>query len=327
VGGNAVILKPAEQAGACAAALFSILQEAGLDGDYLQLVPGIGEEVGAHLAAHPDVDFLVFTGSREVGLRIWESAARASALGRGPRKVVCEMGGKNAMIVDVGADPDEAIPAVLHSAFGYAGQKCSALSRLILLDRGHGKFLKRLLEAAESVRCGPALAPGTIVPAVIDATAKARLDGILGRARAEATVAFEGRVPGGEGHFVPPVILTDVAPDSWLTREEFFGPILTVQVARDLDEAFRWANGTDYALTGGVFSRSPSTLERARREFRAGNLYLNRAITGAMVERHPFGGYGMSGGGTKAGGPDMVREFLIPRAVSENCLRRGFAPE
>ena len=330
VTGNTVVMKPAEQTPVIAHRLMDLFIAAGLPPGVVNLLTGFGEEVGAPLVAHPHTDFIAFTGSRAVGLKIWEAAGRTLPGQANLKKVVCEMGGKNALIIDRDADLDEAIPAVLASAFGFAGQKCSALSRLIVLADIHDRFVARLIAAAAATPVGDPALPGTVVGPVIDAEARAKiLDHIAGGART-ATLAWQGTLPAaltaGGGHFVPPTIFTDVQPDTALAQEEIFGPVLAVIKVRDLDEAFAVANATDYALTGGLFSRSPRALARAERELLCGNVYLNRAITGAIVERHPFGGFKMSGGGTKAGGKGYLENFVFPRVIVENMLRRGFTP-
>ncbi len=330
VAGNTVIMKPAEQTAVLASALMDIFVEAGVPAGVINLLTGFGEEVGAHLVAHPQLDFVAFTGSRSVGLKIWETAGRTPPGQANLKKVVCEMGGKNALIVDDDADLDEAIPATLSSAFGFSGQKCSALSRLIVLEEIHDEFVARLLAAAAALPIGDPALPGTVVGPVIDADAQRKILGLIEQGKREATLAWQATLPPAVmesgGHFVPPTIFTHVKPDAVIAREEIFGPVLAVINVRDLDEAFAVANATDYALTGGLFSRSPRALERAEREFLVGNLYLNRGITGAIVERHPFGGFRMSGGGTKAGGRGYLENFLFPRAIAENVLRRGFTP-
>ncbi len=329
VAGNAVIMKPAEQTTLIAAALMDILTEAGAPAGVLQFLPGRGEDVGAHLVAHPGIDFVAFTGSRAVGCRIWEAAARTQPGQANLKKVVCEMGGKNALIIDNDADLDEAIPAALYSAFGFSGQKCSALSRLIVLEEVYDRFVERFVSACSSIPVGDPAEPGTLVGPVIDAEARDKILGIIERGRSEAKLAFQATLPGGlaeGGTYVPPTVFVDVPPSASVARDEIFGPVVAILRARDLDEAFRIAMDVDYALTGGLFSRSPSALERAQREYLVGNLYLNRGITGAIVERHPFGGFRMSGGGTKAGGKGYLENFLFPRAVAENIMRRGFTP-
>ncbi|HWA28237.1 MAG TPA: L-glutamate gamma-semialdehyde dehydrogenase [Lacunisphaera sp.] len=325
VAGNCVIMKPAEQTSVIGATLMEVLTEAGVPAGVLAFLPGHGEDIGAHLTGHKDVDFVAFTGSRAVGCKIWETAGRTLPGQANLKKVVCEMGGKNALIIDNDADLDEAIPAALYSAFGFSGQKCSALSRLIVLDEVYDSFVERFLSACPSLPVGDPALPGTVVGPVIDADAQKKILGLIEQGKKEATLAFQGTAPAG-GYFVPPTVFTNVKPTHLIAREEIFGPVIAILRARDLDEAFAYVNGTDYALTGGLFSRSPRALERAQQELLVGNLYLNRAITGAIVERHPFGGFKMSGGGTKAGGKEYLQNFLFPRVVVENVMRRGFTP-
>jgi RHH-type proline utilization regulon transcriptional repressor/proline dehydrogenase/delta 1-pyrroline-5-carboxylate dehydrogenase len=330
VAGNTVVMKPAEQTSVLAAELMAIFQEAGLPPGVVNLLTGMGEEVGAHLVAHPQIDFVAFTGSRAVGLKIWETAGRTPSGQANLKKVVCEMGGKNALIIDDDADLDEAIPAILASAFGFSGQKCSALSRLIVLAGVEERLVPRLLAAAAALPIGDPAHPGTMIGPVIDAAARDKILGRIETGRREATLAWQAELPAGAtesgGYFVPPTIFTGVPPSATIAREEIFGPVLAILTVPDLDTAFAVANDTEYALTAGLFSRSPRALERAERELVAGNVYLNRAITGAIVERHPFGGFRLSGGGTKAGGRGYLENFLFPRAIAENVLRRGFAP-
>jgi RHH-type proline utilization regulon transcriptional repressor/proline dehydrogenase/delta 1-pyrroline-5-carboxylate dehydrogenase len=326
VTGNCVIIKPAEQSSVIGAKFMDLLRRAGLPPGVANFLPGPGEEVGAYLVNHPRIDLIAFTGSREVGLGIYEAAGRTQPGQTQLKKVICEMGGKNAMIIDSDADLDEAIPAALYSAFGYSGQKCSALSRLIVLEENYDRVLGRLVEASRSLSVGLPEEPGTIIGPVIDASAQKRILEYIELGKCEATVAFQGQVPSGEGYFVPPTIFAAVPPRARIAQEEIFGPVLCVLKARDLDEALAIANDSRYALTGGLFSRSPANIERVRTEMEVGNLYINRGITGAFVARHPFGGYKMSGGGTKAGGRDYLLNFMFPRVITENRMRRGFAP-
>jgi RHH-type proline utilization regulon transcriptional repressor/proline dehydrogenase/delta 1-pyrroline-5-carboxylate dehydrogenase len=326
VTGNTVIMKPAEQSAVCGAMLMEMFEEAGIPAGVLNFLPGKGRVIGQYLVDHKDVHMIAFTGSREVGLRIWKSAGETREGQLELKRVVCEMGGKNAVIVDSDADLDEAIVDSIYSAFGYQGQKCSALSRLIVLEGNYDRVVKRLVEAAASLRVGNPETPGFTVGPVIDETAYRRQLEIIETGKTEATLAFQGTVPP-EGFFVPPTIFTGVEPQMRLAREEIFGPVLSVMKARDLDEAIRIANDTDYALTAGFFSRSPANIERVKAELVAGNVYINRSCTGAVVGRHPFGGFKMSGGGTKAGGGDYLLQFLVPRVVTENIMRHGFAPD
>jgi RHH-type proline utilization regulon transcriptional repressor/proline dehydrogenase/delta 1-pyrroline-5-carboxylate dehydrogenase len=283
--------------------------------------------MGAHLVDHKDVDLIAFTGSREVGLKIWERAGITRPGQRELKHVVCEMGGKNPVIIDSDADLDEAIVDCTYSAFGYQGQKCSALSRLILLEENYGRVIERLLKAAASLRIGNPEEPGITVGPVIDETACKRILNYIEIGKSEATLAYQREDVPSKGYFIPPTIFVDVKPGMRIAREEIFGPVVSVIKVRDLEEAIAVANGTDYALTAGFFSRSPANIERAKAQIEAGNLYINRSCTGAIVGRHPFGGFKMSGGGTKAGGADYLLHFLLPRVVTENVTRHGFAPE
>ena len=235
--------------------------------------------------------------------------------------------GKNAIIVDDDADLDEAVIGVVKSAFGYQGQKCSACSRCIVLAGVYDTFLTRLVEATRSLKIGAADDPATSVGPVIDADSVRRVARYIDLGRMDGREALGMNVESlaQRGYFVGPHIFADVPTTSRLAQEEVFGPVLAVIRASDLTEAIAIANGTDYALTGGIYSRSPANLDRACREFQVGNLYLNRPITGAYVGRQPFGGFKLSGIGTKAGGPDYLLQFVLPRTITENTLRRGFA--
>ena len=325
VAGNCVLLKPAETTTVIAAKLTEILVEAGVPSGVFQYVPGKGSTAGAHLVNSPDVHMIVFTGSREVGCQIYANAAVLQPGQKHLKRVVAEMGGKNAIIVDESADLDQAVQGVVYSAFGYSGQKCSACSRVIVLDPIYDTFVERLVDAARSLNVGDAANPGTSVGPVIDAAAQTRIKEYIATGKQEATVALESAAPK-EGYYVGPVIFTDVAPDATIAQEEIFGPVLSVIRAGTFDEAIAIANNTDYALTGGLYSRTPSHIERAGREFEVGNLYINRSITGAIVARQPFGGFKLSGVGSKAGGPDYLLQFLEPRTITENVQRQGFAP-
>jgi RHH-type proline utilization regulon transcriptional repressor/proline dehydrogenase/delta 1-pyrroline-5-carboxylate dehydrogenase len=327
VAGNCVIVKPSEQSPVIAARFMDILQRAGLPAGVVNFLPGPGSEVGAYLVEHSQTAFVAFTGSREVGLHIYETAGRTLPQQLQLKKVICEMGGKNALIFDSDADLDEAIPAAVYSAFGYSGQKCSALSRLIVLDSLYDRAVERLTDASRSLRIGLPEDPATIVGPVIDQDAFDRIRKYIEIGKQEAKLAFQGSVPASEGYFIPPTIFVDVPPRARIAQEEIFGPVLSVFRAADLDHAVAIANDCQYALTGGVFSRSPANIERVKAGMQVGNLYINRSITGALVGRHPFGGFKMSGVGTKAGGHDYLQHFLFPRAISENTMRRGFAPD
>jgi RHH-type proline utilization regulon transcriptional repressor/proline dehydrogenase/delta 1-pyrroline-5-carboxylate dehydrogenase len=329
VTGNTVVMKPAEQSPVVAYKLMEIFEQLGLPPGVLNYLPGQGETAGAALVEHPLTAIIAFTGSRAVGLAINARAAEVSRSGSSDvKRVIAEMGGKNAIIIDDDADLDEAVKGVIKSAFGYQGQKCSACSRTIVLDAIYQPFLERLVEAARSLTIGPAEDPGSNLGPVIDEEAYRRIERYIewGRQEGRVALAVSAGKLAEEGYYIGPHIFADVAPDARIAQEEIFGPVLAVLRARDLDQAFQIANGTEYALTGGLYSRNPGHLRRACREFLVGNLYLNREITGAMVHRQPFGGYRMSGIGSKAGGPDYLLQFVVPRTITENTLRRGFAP-
>jgi len=327
VTGNTVIMKPSEQSIVCGAMLMQVFEEAGVPPGVLNFLSGHGSVIGAHLVDHKDVDLIAFTGSREVGLKIWQSAGITRPGQRELKRVICEMGGKNAMIVDSDADLGEAIDYSIYSAFGYQGQKCSALSRLILLEENYDRVMERLIPAAASLRVGNPEEPGIMVGPVIDEAAYRRILDYIEVGKSEATLAYQAKDLPPLGYFIPPTIFTDVKPNMRIAREEIFGPVLSVIKVRDLDEAIEVANGTDYALTGGFLSRSPANIERVKAQLEAGNVYINRSCTGAIVGRHPFGGFKMSGGGTKAGGEDYLLNFVVPRVVTENTSRHGLAPE
>lgn len=333
--GNTVVMKPAAQASVIAAKLMEVAERIGLPAGVLNFLPGHGEVIGPRLVEHPEVAVIAFTGSRAVGTAIQVKAAEASARGLGyVKRVIAEMGGKNAIIVDNDADLDEAVLGVVQSAFGYQGQKCSACSRVIVLNEVYDPFLQRLVTAARGLHVGPAESPATDIGPVIDAAALRKIEEYIaiGRQEAREVLAVHAEPQGEDGQrcqgfYVGPHIFADVPPASRIAQEEIFGPVLAVIRAMDLDEALRIANQSDYALTGGCYSRSPASLARVKREFLVGNLYLNRPITGALVGRQPFGGFKMSGIGSKAGGPDYLLQFVLPRTITENTMRRGFAPE
>ncbi|MFN0020784.1 MAG: L-glutamate gamma-semialdehyde dehydrogenase [Pirellulaceae bacterium] len=327
--GNTVVMKPAEQSSIVGSLLMEIFLEVGIPAGVVNFLPGRGEVAGAALVEHPDVAIIVFTGSRQVGLAINAAAAQASTRGVvNVKRVIAEMGGKNAIIVAADADLDEAVAGVMKSAFGYQGQKCSACSRAIVLAKVYDTFLHRLVDATKSLKLGPSDDPATSVGPVIDDESLSRINNYIeiGKQEGRVALAMDAGPLAEQGCFVGPHIFADVSPGARIAQEEIFGPVLAVMRATDLNEALRIANGTDYALTGGIFSRSPVALSRAQREFLVGNLYLNRPITGALVNRQPFGGFKMSGIGSKAGGTDYLLQFVLPRTITEHTVRRGFAP-
>mgnify|MGYP000867307094 CR=1 FL=1 len=326
VTGNTVVMKPAEQSSLVAQGLFDIFKEAGLPTNALQFVPGYGEVVGDYLVKHKDTATIAFTGSKLVGLLIQKNAAVVQPGQVHVKRCIIEMGGKNALIIDSDADLDEAVDAVLYSAVGFSGQKCSAASRVIVLKDVYDKFAQRLVEAARSIEVSAAENPAGYYGPVVDEEAYLRLMSEIKTGTEKSKLLFKGHVPSG-GYFVPISIFSDIKYNDDLAQKEFFGPIIALIKADDLDAALDYANSTEYALTGGAFSRSPANIERIKNELEAGNIYINRGITGAMVDRHPFGGYKMSGIGSKTGGPDYLKQFTEPIVITENTMRRGFAPE
>ncbi len=331
VTGNSVVVKPAEQTPAIAKLLCDILWAAGAPRWALAFLPGQGETVGAALVRDPRVALVAFTGSKAVGLDIVKACAEVADGQHFVKHVVCEMGGKNAIIIDASADLDEAVLGVRQSAFGFSGQKCSACSRVIVVESAHDQFLHRLIEATRCLTVGDPTLPGTDIGPVIDADAAARIKQFIEIGSKEGKLELQLPVPEGlEAKvglpYVGPTIISGIRPEHRLANDEIFGPVLAVIKVKDFEEALAVANGTAYKLTGGIYSRKPAHLERAKREYRVGNLYLNRGITGALVGRQPFGGFGMSGLGSKAGGGGYLEHFVVPRALCENTMRRGFAP-
>ncbi|RQD62532.1 MAG: L-glutamate gamma-semialdehyde dehydrogenase [Desulfonatronovibrio sp. MSAO_Bac4] len=325
VTGNCVLYKPAGVASVIGYGLAEIYRQAGIPDGVFHYIPGRGRIIGDYIVEHPDVSLIAFTGSMEVGLRIVNKASVVYPGQLQVKRVIAEMGGKNATIVDDDADLDEAVLEVLYSAYGFQGQKCSACSRVIVLENIYDKFITRLVEAAKSVKIGPAEDPQCYMGPVVDKSAQEKILEYVDVARQEGSILYSSEVPD-KGFYVPLTIVDGITPEHRIAQEEIFGPVLAVMKARDFDQAVEWANSTQFALTGAVFSRSPSNLEKARKDFRVGNLYLNKGSTGALVERQPFGGFKMSGVGSKTGGPDYLVQFLDPRCVTENTMRRGFAP-
>ncbi|MEO5656383.1 MAG: proline dehydrogenase family protein, partial [Nitrospiria bacterium] len=326
VAGNPALFKPSGLSPVIGARLVELFHEAGLPPGVLQFLPGPGGDVGEYLVEHPEVDFITFTGSKDVGLRIIERAGRTPPGQRHVKRVIAEMGGKNAIIVDRTADPDQAIPGILTSAFGYQGQKCSACSRLIVIEAMYDAFVPRLTAAVAGLAIGSPEDPACHVGPVIDAAARDRILAMIERGVADGLAVRVVSPPASPGYYIPPALFGPVPPDHPLAREEIFGPVLSILVARDFEHALALANDSEYALTGGLYSRSPAHIRRAVEAFEVGNLYVNRPTTGAVVGRQPFGGFRLSGIGSKAGGPDYLPQFLLPKSWSENTTRHGFAP-
>jgi RHH-type proline utilization regulon transcriptional repressor/proline dehydrogenase/delta 1-pyrroline-5-carboxylate dehydrogenase len=324
--GNAVVLKPAEQSPATALALVEALREAGVPEGVIALLPGHGE-VGAALVAHPGVQTIAFTGSSAVGLEIIGRAAQTPSGQAHVKRVVAEMGGKNCVIVDSDADLDEAVPAIVASAFVYAGQKCSAASRVLAHEAVADNLAQRLAGAVELLQVGQAQDLETDVPPVIEREAQERIAGYAERAAREGQVLAAAPTAGGPGWFCAPTLVGDLEPSSPVLREEVFGPLLTLERVESIEAACEAVEALPVALTGGLFSRNPATVEEVARRSPVGNLYVNRPITGAMVSRQPFGGNRLSGSGLPAGGPDYLLQFLDPHVITENTTRHGVVVE
>lgn len=327
VTGNSVILKPAEQTPGVALELVRLLHSAGVPGNALHLLAGRGEVAGAALVEHPDVSFIVFTGSRAVGLGINRAAAVAHPGQRHVKKVVAEMGGKNPILIDGDADLDVAVPAIVRSAFAYAGQKCSAASRLIVVRSVFDEVVDRVAGAMALLTIDHPSNPAADLGPVIDQESADRVRAYHRLALREASVVSANLdLPSG-GYYVEPVLTVTDDPRSPLVTDEIFGPVLTAMSADDLEHAVALADNTDVALTASVFSRSPASIAMVVERLEAGNLYVNRGCTGAMVARQPFGGHRLSGCGAKAGGPDYLAQFQSVTVVTENTQRQGFAPD
>ncbi len=320
VAGNCVIMKPAEDAGLIAGFMVDIMREAGLPAGVLQFLPGKGTEVGDYLVKHAKTRFITFTGSRAVGLNINVEAAKTQPGQKWIKRVIMELGGKDALIVDEGADLDTAVTAAVQGAFGFNGQKCSAMSRLIVVDGIYDQLAAAFVERAKTLKMGTGEENANIT-AVVNEMSFNKIKGYLEQAPKEGNVLLGGEATGEcdgkEGYYVQATIVGDVKRDSPLAQEEIFGPVVSMIRARDWQDALDIANSTEYGLTGGVISKNREHLEQARHEFEVGNLYFNRKITGAIVGVQPFGGYNMSGTDSKAGGPDYLANFMQLKTVTE----------
>jgi 1-pyrroline-5-carboxylate dehydrogenase len=317
VTGNCVILKPAETSSTTAAWLVEIFLGLGLPPGVLNLLTGKGEVIGEALVDHPQIRFIAFTGSREVGVRIYERASKVHPGQIWLKRVQLEMGGKNAVVVDETADPGLAAEAIVASAFGYQGQKCSAGSRAVLASPLYDEVASRVLELAGQLQVGDPVDPRVTVGPVIDGAAEEKILDYLQIGRGEGELLLGGGHEAGEGHLIQPTIFGEVAPEARIAQEEIFGPVLALIRAKDAEQGLEIANGTEYGLSGSYFSRDPRRIALAKQRFHVGNLYINRRSTGAMMGVHPFGGFNMSGTDTKAGGPDYLLFFVQGQSVAE----------
>jgi 1-pyrroline-5-carboxylate dehydrogenase len=316
VAGNTVVLKPASTSPTIAAIFVNLLREAGLPDGVVNFVPGPGGAIGDALVDHPRTRFIAFTGSKEVGLRIYERAARVNPGQIWLKRTILEMGGKDSIVVDETADLEAAADGIVASAFGFQGQKCSACSRAVVVDAVYDQVLGKVVERTRKLTLGDPTEPSTFMGAVIDQKAFKKISEYIDVGRKEGRVVAGGEVNGRGGYFIPPTVIADVDPQARLAQEEVFGPVLAFIKAKDYDDALRIANNTEYGLTGAVFSQDEGRLQRAREEFHVGNLYLNRKCTGAIVGVHPFGGFNMSGTDSKAGGPDYLLLFTQAKTIT-----------
>jgi len=316
VSGNTVVLKPASTSPTIAAWFVGALIESGLPAGVVNFLPGPGSKVGDVLVDHPLTRFIAFTGSKEVGLRIFERAAKVHPGQKWLKRTVLEMGGKDAIVVDETADLDAAADGITASAFGFQGQKCSACSRAIVVDSVYDAVLEKVVERSGKLTMGDPSTHGTYMGAVIDANAYRKIHEYIEIGKQEGRLVLGGTKSETDGYFIPPTIIADVARDARLAQEEVFGPVLAFIRAKDFDDAMAIANDTEYGLTGALYSKDDARIARAAAEFHVGNLYFNRKCTGALVGVQPFGGFNMSGTDSKAGGPDYLLLFTQAKSVT-----------
>ncbi len=317
VTGNTVLLKPASDTPAIGYQLVDIMREAGLPDGVLNYIPGSGAEIGDYLVQHPKTRFISFTGSKEVGLRINELAAKSSPGQIWIKRVLAEMGGKDTIIVDNEADLDDALVNVVSSAFGYQGQKCSACSRVILLKEIHDEFVEALIKRTDQLTLGPTVNPENYMGAVINQASEEKILSYIEIGKQEGELIIGGEKALGNGYFIKPTIFKNIQPGARLDQEEIFGPVLSVLKADNFDQAINIANSSEYGLTGSVYTKNRYKISMAKQKFFVGNLYINRKCTGAMVGAHPFGGFHMSGTDAKAGGMDYLGNFLQAKSICE----------
>jgi 1-pyrroline-5-carboxylate dehydrogenase len=320
VTGNTVVLKPSSDSPTIAFKFFEILEEAGLPHGVVNFMTGSGAEVGDVIVDHPKTRYIAFTGSKEVGLRINERAARVNEGQIWIKRVVAEMGGKDAIIVADDANLDDAATGVVQAAFGYQGQKCSACSRAIVDAQVYDAVLEKIVERTAKIKLGEATDLNSNMSAVINEKAFKTINGYIEKGKSEGGRLIAGGGSDGEqGFFIEPTVIADVKPGATIEQEEIFGPVLAVIKAENYDDALKIANDTQFGLTGAVYSSDEAKLERARKEFHVGNLYLNRKCTGALVGVHPFGGFNMSGTDSKAGGRDYLLLFMQAKVAAEKA--------
>ncbi len=317
VTGNTVVVKPSSETPTIAAKFAEVLDEAGFPPESFTMMVGSGGEVGDLIVTHPRTRFISFTGSREVGLRINELAAKTVPGQIWIKRVIAEMGGKDAILVDEEADLDAAVQGVVWSAFGYQGQKCSACSRAIVSEKLYDAFLEKLAAKVAEIKVGPADDPAYYMGPVISEKAMKTILGYIETGKQEGRLIAGGSRLEGEGYFIAPTVIADIQPEARIFQEEIFGPVLAVTKAKDFEEGLAMANNSEYGLTGAVYSANPAKIEKAKNEFFAGNLYINRKCTGAMVGAHPFGGFNMSGTDSKAGGPDYLFWFVQAKSIAQ----------
>ena len=315
VTGNTVVLKPASTSPAIAFQFMRILEDIGLPAGVVNFLTGSGSTIGDALVENPKIRFIAFTGSRDVGLRINELAAKHQKGQRWLKRTILEMGGKDAVVVDETADLDAAAACIVSSAFGFQGQKCSAGSRAIIVDQVYDQVLQKVIEKTRELTMGDVTQPDKMIGPVVDENAMKKISGYIEIGKNEGRLVTGGG-QHGPGYFIEPTVIADVDPHARIAQEEIFGPVLAVIRAQDFDDAMRIANDTEYGLTGSLYSKDPQRIERAKEEYFVGNLYFNRKSTGALVGVHPFGGFNMSGTDSKAGGPDYLLLFTQAKAIS-----------
>jgi 1-pyrroline-5-carboxylate dehydrogenase len=316
VTGNAVVLKPSSDAAIVAAWFVDLLREAGVPDGVVNFIPGSGGTIGDLIVSHPLVRFVSFTGSKEVGLRINELAAKPQAGQKWIKRVVAEMGGKDSIVVAADADLDAAVEGVAASAFGFQGQKCSACSRAVVEAPVYDAFVEKLRARVAKIVVGDPSDPSNYMGPVVNEAALESISRYIEKGKSEGRLVTGGERVGTVGYFLEPTVIADVAPDAAIAQEEIFGPVLAVIKAKDFDEAMTIANNTEFGLTGSLYTSDERKIARARDEFFVGNLYFNRKSTGAMVGAHPFGGFNMSGTDSKAGGPDYLLLFMQAKTIS-----------